>query len=236
LKNLILILSALVFSAVAHAGDASTYKALGYSRDNKLFAFAEVGTQDGSGFAYAKVSVVNVAANTILQSVAVQGDENSEITETQALATALRKADLARIGITGKNMGTDLLVRLPTDMSQYTDSVFSLEYWAQGGASTIVPKFAVVIEEKDAEKTPLCDSESKMIRVSIQGREMTDVKTLVLQDDQKQPSSRQCSYGYTVMGVNRNGQSLVVVIRYQRAGFEGPDYRYMVVTGAPELK
>ena len=54
---------------VARAGDAASFRSLGFSGNGKYYAFLEFGTQDGSGFAYADVSVVDVAKNTIARSM-----------------------------------------------------------------------------------------------------------------------------------------------------------------------
>ncbi len=228
----------------AQAGDASTYQTLGFSKDGKYFAFAETGTQDGSGFHYANVAVVDVAKNKFAAAKNVvlegEGDESTGSPE-EALTKAVAELKLGRFGITrGANLGQELLVRLPTDYSTYSGNTFSIDYWAEGGASTTVPKYDVVIETSAGEDTSegkWCSefrgSAPELLKLSVVGKEGngTEGFAQLLQQDKSLPKSRSCAGSYGVQRVIKKGNSLVIVLSFSEPGFEGPDVRHMVVTG-----
>src|SRR5690606_10447936 len=53
-------LAALAMASVAQAGDRALFDALGYSPDGRYFAFEEYGVQDGSGFPYSNIYVIDL--------------------------------------------------------------------------------------------------------------------------------------------------------------------------------
>lgn len=239
--RLFLILSVALSSTAAFAGDASTFHALGFSENGKYYAFAESGVQDGSGFAYANVAVVEVAKNRFAasRSIVLESLNDEESYPAQALKKAIKEIRLSRFGIkAGTNLGQDLLVRLPTDFSQYTRNLFSFDYWAEGGASTVIPKYEAVVETKDGIDTTegqfcseLLGMPPQLLKLSIVGRDATNGSIQVLQEDRTLPRSRNCTSSYGVHRVTTYKGGLVVGITFSELGFEGPNYRNMVVTG-----
>lgn len=239
----LLALAALTLPAIAQAGDASEYQPLGFSPNGQFFAFAQVGTSDGSGAAFANVQVVEVAKNLQLVNKTSQedfrGDEPTGDIRPQ-LKKAIASANLRRFGIVpGRNLGKDLLVRMPTDHSEYPRSVFSFEHWAEGGASSTAPRYGLVLEQKNAPNNSweglACSDygmrDAQMIKLSLVGGENTDGSTQVLQEDTRLPKTRACSNGYEVRRVTAYKNKLVVNLSFRLPGFEGPDERQMVVTG-----
>jgi predicted secreted protein len=244
------LLSALLLLAApfAHAGDASEFKPLGFSADGRYYAFAQSGSFDGSGAAYAEVSVVDVAKNDLVASKKIRFDDGNEEnlgTPEKALDLAIKGARLARFGIKeGRNLGRDLLVRLPTDLSSYTSNTFSVDYWAEGGASATLPRYDVKIATKPARSDnaegEYCASigfEPALLTLSVEGRADSSTQGFraLLQQDSRLPKSRGCATSYSVQRVTILGDNLVVALYYSTPGFEGPDVRSMVVTGKVKL-
>jgi len=235
-----LIFALMIAASPALAGDASTYLPLGFSENGKYFAFAQSGTQDGSGFAYASVAVVEVAKNEFAASRSVVIDKGDEhVAPSMALKQAISEVRLSRFGIkAGENLGEDLLVRLPTDHSPTERNIFSFEYWAEGGASSVVPKFEVLVASTDGEDTTdgkycteLQGQAPQMLTLSIKGLAEDDGRLVVLHQDKTLPRIRSCVSGYKVHRVTAYADSLVIGLAYSGLGFEGPDVRQMVVTG-----
>ena len=52
-----------LLTAPAFAGDAAQFQPLGFSEDGRYFAFEEYGIQDGSGFPYANITILDTAAD-----------------------------------------------------------------------------------------------------------------------------------------------------------------------------
>lgn len=239
--RLILVLSVGLSSVAAFAGDASTFHSLGFSENGKYYAFAESGVQDGSGFAYANIAVVEVAKNSFSASrrIVIESVDDTESSTENALAKAIKEIRLSRFGIeAGKNIGQDLLVRLPTDFSDYTRNLFSFENWAEGGASTRVPKYEAIVETKDGIDSTegqfcseLLGTPPQLLKLSIVGRDATNGAVQVLQEDRVLPKSRNCTAEYGIQRVTTYKGGLVVALIYRELGFEGPNFRHMVVTG-----
>jgi predicted secreted protein len=243
-------LSLCLSTAAANAGDASHFEALGFSNDGKYYAFAQRGTGDGSGFPYAGVAVLDVAKNAFVasQTVVLENykaprgtplEDAERAGEEKAVVTALKKIGLYRFGIQrGVNLGRDLLVRLPTDHGDPARNLFSFEHRAEGGAIPMSPRFEVLVETKDwqgANEQDGCsaydDTATKLLKLSIAGRDGTDGSVALLQEDKEPARSRSCVFGYLLRRVTAFRGGLVVVLSYSGPGFEGPDVRHMVVTG-----
>ena len=229
-------------STAAFAGDASTFMPLGFSKSGKYYAFAQTGQQDGSGFYYASVAVVDVAKDEFVASrTVVLQDDSDQINGSIeiALNKALSQVRLSRFGIKkGENLGEDLLIRLPTDHSPTNRSIFSYEYWAEGGATSFVPKFEVLVDSKDGEDTTegkyctdLTGKAPQMLKLSIKALAEDDRRVVVLHEDKTLPRVRNCVSGYKVQRVTAYADNLVIGLSYSGIGFEGPDVRQMVVTG-----
>lgn len=221
-------------SASAQAGDASLTRSLGFSADGKYYAFAQFGTQDGSGFAWAEVAVIDVSKNAYAASRTVLiREENSS--EEAALASAVKQVQLPRFGIVaGKNLGRTLLQRLPTDRSTYTSNQFTFDYWAEGGASSPTPRYDVAIESSATEDktdgkycTDVFGMAPQLLKLSVLG----GAAPVVLQNDESLPKRRLCAGNYALRSVTSYKNKLVIGVSYEEPGFEGPNVRNMIVTG-----
>ncbi|MBS1971903.1 MAG: DUF2259 domain-containing protein [Bdellovibrionales bacterium] len=216
MKKTILTLG-LLASSLTHAMDTKNFHNLGFSKNQKYFAFADSVVQDGSGFPLADVYVVNTAKNTITKHTRVMIEDDSSFDENEALQKAIAKADLTKNGIiAGQNLG------VATPASE--QSPLRLPLTANGRDYTIELK-----QLPAGTLNPNCieDLEDQMIEVSLE----SSSQKITLQKDQRQPKSRECSYDYRIDRALVNGKSLVVVLSYQTFGFEGPDTNHMVVTG-----
>ena len=108
---LVLILSAFLASAPALAADGAQSRAIGYSADGKYFAFEQFGVQDGSGFPYWDVFVLDLAANDWVKGTPVRilvEDEEQRLPEARRQAMAKAGPVIERLAITEP---ADLLAR-----------------------------------------------------------------------------------------------------------------------------
>ena len=64
LKSIIPIILLTIFIAPAYGGDMSTPVLIGFSKDGRYVAFERYGIQDGSGYAYSDIYIVNVYKNS----------------------------------------------------------------------------------------------------------------------------------------------------------------------------
>lgn len=246
-KGLLVFLSyALInLSLTAQAGDATNYKVLGFSANGTFFAFAQTGISDGSGFAFAEVTVIDTSKNSVVKSVLEASDNETTATtdENIALKKAISKLKLNTFGITpGKNLGKTVINRLNTDLSSYSNTLFSVDYWPEGGASATLKKYELGINSLSVpagQDTECADwMPSALLKLTIKGIGSSSLPETILQQDNKIPKSRgMCPNSYRVQNVTVFGSKLAIAVQFSRVGFEGPDERTLVVTtDIPELK
>lgn len=223
----------LMLSQAVFATDANSYKNLGFSADGRYYAFVQSVIQDGSGFPSAMGQVIDVARNQTVEykHVVIQDDM---ATEKSAVDQVLAQINARHYGIDGRNMGDTLWVRLETDLSPATrQAEFSNVYNVEGGSSSVWPKLRLNITERAAPKPEqecFGGEDSRMITLSLTDLQSNSRRDL--QVDNRVPASRQCAWGYQLRQVLSYKGSVVASVRYLTFGFEGPDYNYMVVTGA----
>lgn len=227
MKKLILALLLSTAAIPAHARDLYNFHALGFSADGKYYAFAESVQQDGSGFATADVSVLDVAANKLVASKTVTLQQDNA-TEQQALDQAIRGAALGRYGIDGRHTGEDLLVRVRTDRSNYTDTVFTTYYYRT---------YRLAIDATNLPERDEClGNQEQLLKLTLTSAEEGNDLRKVLQEDTALPKSRGCAGTYEVARVTRQGDSLVVIVSYTTPGFEGANLSYMAVSTKIQLQ
>lgn len=219
MKKLIFAFCFLPFASV-QAMDLYNFRNLGFSPDGLFFAFANTTVMDGSSFPHASVYVVNVPNNVTVRWSSLTIKDDSSYEESEALRRVLPEVHLDSYQIyPGKNLGVDQTLA-QTDANQVAFEVDGQNY-------------SLTLAEHDAgnadRKTYCLDAGhgSKTIELVLT-RGNTHV---VLEKERNQPISRYCSYDYKIEKAVTLGRNLVVVLSYQKPGFEGPDTNYRVVTG-----
>lgn len=239
MKRLFVALAFLFSIAPIFAGDVAEFRPLGFSESGQYYAFAQIGTQDGSGFPYADVAVLDVVKNEQVGAGSVVMSEEKDGamgTPEQALQKAIASAKLEKFSIRKNECpGSDLLVHLPTDHSTLASAVFSFEAMPEGGASGIAPTFEVRVEttktESAAKDIPTEFGPALLLKLSVMGQGDAKDRVQVLQEDKRLPKSRAHPLAYTVRRVTAFKDGLVVIVSYSTPGFEGPDVRYIAVSG-----
>lgn len=238
MKHFFTTFSFLLCLTITHAGDFAEFRPLGFSESGQYYSFAQIGVRDGSGFPYAELWVIDVPKNEQVATSFIDLDEEDEEvvgTAEQALKKAIADAKLERFSIEcNENSGSDLLVHLPTDHSAFTNNVFSLEPGVGGGAFGTTAKYEVrldAIETEPAIDFPIDFGPAKMLKLSIAGLEEASGTVQILQEDKRLPKSRAYPLDYSIRRVTTFKDSLVVIVSYTTPGFEGPDVRYMTISG-----
>jgi len=231
----------LVFSISANAGDFATLNFIGFSKDGRYLAFEEYGTQDGSGFPYSSVYFVDVQKNAYAAKTIVVRIESETATERQAPAKAKlgAAATLRKLRILDRNTGTAVVSRLLTDvsanhfLSEEPGDEQKINFAAEIGSMYRRGDYDLILKSVKADKKG-CDyldedQNTFMLDLSLYDRERQ--KTITLQKDTSLPATRGCPLNYAIQHVYLYGDSIAVFINTYHLGFEGPDMRYMVVTG-----
>lgn len=220
----------------AAAGDVAELNILGFSADGHVFAFEEYGVQDGSGFPYANRFYIDTDADTFLPGTPVRvriDDENAALATARAQARekgekVIGDAELA------ENRGFSTGLNGVGELSADPHRIVVMP-------RPIFPSSDTPLEFR-VEEAPLAPAEECMgfnlagLRV-LRVRATPGGATQVLHDDAGHvPKSRGCATGYSIAAVQTawppgGPPAFALVIAVQQVGFEGPDFRYMSVTG-----
>lgn len=258
LKGILMMLASVIALAMlasghASAGDRAQTAIVGFSPDGAYVAFEEFGSQDGSGFPYSNIYVLDVAANDWVSGspirVMIEDDEMSEdqlftIGLHAARQRAMQQAAsvFAARGIVPGNVGTTVIHHPYSDLEAPAYRVpFSI-------GAAISPYLAEHNELRLSLRPTASETCASygLDQVFIFSLELIqDGLVTALQSDSGLPESRVCPTDYrihqiVVYGIDQPDQTLCCAERYamlvlvamQRGpGFEGPDTRYLGVSG-----
>ena len=229
--------------ASVFAGDFATLNFIGFSEDGKYLAFEEYGTQDGSGFPYSTYYFIETAKNAYaaapikitVREEPVPTEESIRLKAKKAAATNLNKFKI----VTG-NTGTLLAARLPTDIGaekiipndenkNQTIKFYDDQYEGYGGDI-----YELRLMTSKADSKPCKDygfEKDSIVKFELSLKNTNGGKETVLQKDKTLPESRGCTHTYSVQNVYTYKNQIAVFMNTYTYGFEGPDMRFMVVTG-----
>ncbi len=234
LASILLVLSG--FPALG--GDFSTLNFIGFSKDGRFLAFEEYGVADGSGFPYSSFYFIDVEKNFYAAPAVHVRIERETATEQQARSRAKLNAaaNLRKFRIVDRNIGKLVVTRLLTDVS--------VNHFFKDADDTQTINFAELIASmyRDGDydlilkpvsvKTKECDIfDQPIYKFDLTLRDNNAEKTIVLQRDSALPASRSCPLHYAIQYVYLYESYIVVFLNSYSTGFEGPDMRYLAVTG-----
>lgn len=218
----------------AIAGDTAELNVLGFSADGKVFAFEEYGVQDGSGFPYANRFYIDTATDKFLPGTPIRvrlDDEAAELDAARAQAASKAQA-IVTDAILADNRGYLVAANAVTEESA---DAFNILANPRPVFPPVDEPVAFKLEETSVPIPEGCADigETKGFRL-IMTHPAGPSKTL--HDDQSIPASRACPQGYRLGGLQTfypqsSSPVFAVIIAVRGFGFEGPDYRWLAVTG-----
>ncbi len=240
-KNAIaLILLALISKfATVEAADGAKFRAIGFSHDVKFFAFEQYGVQDGSGFSYDDVFVLDIAKDDWVKGTPIRvllEDETGSVATVRKSAMAKSKVMLQRAGITDD---AELLAASPfTEIVAERSKVSFHDHYNNGlGVVGDPENEGTWTLSASAISVPLptnCEADLGVQGYKLELKNNKSNQTTVLHQDKSIPSSRGCSIAYDIeaivqpVGGSTSGQ-LVAIIGVSSQGFEGADRRFIAV-------
>ncbi|CAN7556987.1 DUF2259 domain-containing protein [Mesorhizobium amorphae] len=229
------LLAQLATLVAVRAGDVAELEILGFTKDGGVFAFEEYGVQDGSGFPYANRYYIDINDDTFLKGTPIKirlDDENATLEAARLQArqkgeAIVRQAELtANRGITaGFNPVTELSAD-PFRMVVNPRPIFS----------PVDPPLEFRLDEIGMNDTERCQSLGEINGFRLLRIEAKDGgQTHLLHEDKSIPQSRGCPNGYQIGAVQTFSldsiSAYAVLIAVRQYGFEGPDFRWIAVTG-----
>jgi predicted secreted protein len=228
-------------AATAEAGDIADYRILGFTPNGDVFAFEEFGIQDGSGFPYSNIYVVDTSDDSWVPGTPVRVRIDDE---TKPLAEARDQARKQAAVIFGKIALEDRAIVLAANpLGEYEANPLSIKFGEPFPSYPLQNppeiRYSADLDLYDAE-SPGQDCETYIGSGKPQGfrlkiTNLTSNASAILHEDQQIPQSRGCPITYRLEAVavpdDYPAKKAAVVMSLFKPGFEGPDRRFMVVTG-----
>ena len=222
-----------VFAASpAIAGDSAQFSALGYSDDGRYFAFEQFGIQDGSGFPYSEIFLIDLDTDSFVGGAPFRARIDSEMAQlAEARSEAIGEAGeaLAEYGISRPA----LPIALSGD-GELGDEGLSIVYGIPSyGLAQTGDEYELAIDIFKAKSTRDCDwFEGDPMAFSM--RRVSGGTTGEIYRDTSVPASRNCVITYKFYGVFNpfeayDNASAVAVLSVWSHGFEGPDRRFIAL-------
>lgn len=225
----------------ALAGDAAQFNPLGFSEDGRYFAFEEYGIQDGSGFPYANLTILDVADDSWAAGSPFRvrlEDDAASLSDARDAARAQAEPHFDSFAI-----ATPVLtVALNGDGEPAGDGSLlafgkpgygldGLQDAATLTLTTTLPDYSGPCTTDYGFDPPV----GYVLTLETAGG------STELHADQSVPASRGCTVAYRLYGVFApldwayKGLTPVAVLSVYTQGFEGPDRRFIAVpvTGYP---
>jgi predicted secreted protein len=238
-------LVALLLPGPALAADAAQSEIIGYAPGNRYFAFEQWGIQDGSGFPYADIFILDLKANAWLPGTPIRVLTEDE---KQTAGSARRKAAAAAAPLLQKlAIGEPAVVLASTPATELVEDrqslTFDLYYHSIGPSVPLPPadlyddsRFRLKLAMKDMPPAAPCteaDGPFKGFTLSLDSLK-TGASRLVHSDDSL-PKSRGCPLNYDIDKIVGPSQTfgvpntLVAIVGVYTFGFEGQDRRFIAV-------
>jgi predicted secreted protein len=241
----------------ATAGDGAALHVLGFSADGRYFAFEQYGAQNGSGSLYSIITAVEIAGDRPAKGMPVtaimdpdnpnlgKAPRDQQLADIRAKAAAEAATLLQQFGISqaGPQAG-EMVASLRDSHSRSILQPEQVKSAMKAAVATIAlpaDRFGIdarlVLREFDI-ALPRCKDVISREHPSGFGLtlERKGRPTIHLNRDQTIPTARGCPEHYGISEVHAlalpdGSTALAVVIHYFYPAFEGPDRRFLVVTG-----
>jgi predicted secreted protein len=216
----------------AHAADSAERRIIGFSPDGKWFAFEQFGTQDGSGFPYHEVFVVDVLNDEWASGTPIRvriDDETATPLQARNQARTMAAAELAKHKIV--RHGHVLASNPVTEIDPTPNEV---SFFVHRNWTGPQDPYTLSLETFVVPKSENCSySDSDMRAFYLKLKTNDGIKREVYRDKDL-PKSRGCAHGYQIADViiheeRLSPERLVVLLHVFTQGFEGSDARFIAI-------
>ncbi len=232
---------ALIAAAIpsARAGAAADLEIYGISSHGDFIAFELFGWQDGSGFPYSEIFVLDVRTDSWVKPSPFRRvdeiDEENGYDPADALAETRTRNQQAAHALLDKTsifgMGKTVAFNPATELGSNPYHI------------KVAPRLPLLAGETSLDLTlseyPLQNAECAGYGVETKGFRLTMVSSGIsrtLNSDTSVPKSRRCPFSYRIERVftfypEKGPAVFAIFVQMESLGFEGPDRRYLAITG-----
>ena len=211
---------------------------IGFSPDAEYFAFEEFGTEDGSGFPYATVFLIDTEADRWLPGTPIRmvvEDSEARVDLAKSRAEELAAAQMRATEVVVGNfvvLASQPLGEYPEDPRQLSFGMPGIDPLG-GPVARYELQLAGIHVPTDAECDAGTESLARGYALTLYDKETDQVTDL--HSDERVPASRGCPIAYTISDVvvpspGEASTLAVLVSVFPERGFEGPDRRFLAVT------
>ena len=227
----------------ARAGGDATREIIGFSPDGRYFAFEQYGVQDGSGYPYSEIFVIDAAEDKWVAETPIRkriDDEKVKPRKVREAARAEAEPILTKLNIS--EPGEHLFSRPRAEFGLPNLATVNIAHRSVPPAEQLVTFSLAEKPLTSAECAKYSDRPMQGFSLHMRlGPPILDPKEqqfrwdhLILHDDETLPESRGCALGYQIADVLSfeagSKVTYVVLLHVQTVGFEGPDSRFLAVT------
>ncbi len=241
-------LFSLLLTLPVKAGDSAILNIIGYSSDNNYFAFEEYGVQDGSGFAYSSIYIIDINEDSwvVGTPIRVFEEDGEAAYETVPVGEKVQKIraqafEQAKFRLEGLNINKPALPIAINGDGELNDSGemnngLSLQYYLPlDYYESLSEKFTISLETYEAYSPLNCTeyfSQNPMGFLINLTNESGEVREIYR--DETLPRSRGCAFHYKIYGVYvpyeaTDFSKAIAIISVYAGGFEGLDRRFIAV-------
>lgn len=221
------------FSETSPAGDYANRQILGFSPDGSTFAFEQFGIQDGSGFPYADIFIIDTASDQWIKG----SPFSARLEDERAQQKWARRDALSKAGNTLREKlitapGRLLASNPPSEVSANPHSVTV----NTARSPTMTPERWTFTLNEVPLTSPKCSAfTSQGIKGFRLVAQQEGKQPGVLHTDTQLPNSRGCALRYAISDIiihepDNGPRSFAILISIFSHGFEGPDRRFIAVT------
>ncbi len=238
--HLLFLLSALLISPLfiaqsARAGDAAEFRSHGFSGDERgrFFAFEEFGRQDGSGFPYSNIYIVDLAKDKWVKGTPIRvllKEENQSVLAARAEAFQAARPLMEQQNITqgGVLMGANPLNEVGDK------SKLSIRQFINPLLGPQAKPYELVLSNIDVQDQNGCGTKTGRVMGFALSMTKPTGEFVDLHDEGMAPKSRGCPVQYHLNAVFAPDRYLgltyaVALVGVFSQGFEGPNLRYIAV-------
>ena len=225
----------LAMCLTAHAGDIAELEILGFSKDGGVFAFEEYGVWDGSGFPYANRYYIDTNDDSFLPGTPIRVQIDDENATLDAARLQARKKGEAIVSQAELNANKGITAGF-NPVTELSADPFRMVVNPRPIFSPVDRPLEVRLDEIGMNDTEACQSLGEINGFRLLRIEADDGGTThLLHEDKSIPKSRGCPNGYRIGAVQTFSMdslsAFAVMIAVRQYGFEGPNFRWIAVTG-----
>jgi predicted secreted protein len=220
-------------NSIACAGDYASRQIIGFSPDGRYFAFEQYGVQDGSGFPYSEIFIIDTDADKWVEGSPLrQRIDDDKAVQADVRKQARSQADplLEKLQITqpGERLASNPRPELSADPKKV---VFNS---AHQFTPPVTKPVTVSLSEKPVDPGECGQYTDEPIKGFNLTMTPEDGDAIVLHDDKSVPATRGCTLGYAIADVlrheNEGKTAYAILLHVTTVGFEGPNSRFLAVT------